>query len=89
MKSNCERVNLCRFKYIAFILPCTEQKMKFSIKGFFSKCDQIQVTFTEEIFNGKLHFLCRKLRIWSLLLKKSLMENFTFGAGNCGFGHFY
>ena len=27
----------------------TAQKMKFSIKDFFSKCDQI--------FNGKLHFL--------------------------------
>ena len=35
------------------------QKMKFFIKDFFSKCDQI----------------CRKLRIWSHLLKKSLMEN--------------
>ena len=34
------------------------QKMKFSIKDFFSKCDQIRdfVTFTEEILNGKLHF---------------------------------
>ena len=42
----------------------TAQKMKFSIKDFFSKCDQIRsfladlVTFTEEIPNGKLHFLC-------------------------------
>ena len=36
--------------------------MKFSIKDFFSKCDQIH----------------RKLRIWSHLLKKSLMENFIF-----------
>ena len=39
----------------------TAQKMKFYIKGFFSKCDQIRrklVTFAEEIFNGKLHFLC-------------------------------
>ena len=40
------------------------QKMKFSINDFFSKCDQIRrklqdlVTFTEEILNGKLHFLC-------------------------------
>ena len=38
--------------------------MKFSIKDFFSKCDQIHskcdqmVTFTEEIPNGKLLFLC-------------------------------
>ena len=38
----------------------TAQKMKFSIKDLFSKCDQIR----------------RKLRIWSHLLKKSLMENF-------------
>ena len=38
----------------------TAQKMEFSIKDFFSKCDQIQdlVTFTKEILNGKLHFLC-------------------------------
>ena len=38
----------------------TAQKMRFSIKYFFSKCDQ-----TRSI-----------LRIWSHLLKKSLMENF-------------
>ena len=43
----------------------TAQKMKFSSKEFFSKCDQIHrklqealVTFTEEILNAKLHFLC-------------------------------
>ena len=33
----------------------TAQKMKFSIKHFFSKCEC--VTFTEEILDGKLHFL--------------------------------
>ena len=38
----------------------TAQKMKFSIKDFFIKYDQIH----------------RKLRIWSDLLKKLLMENF-------------
>ena len=43
---------------------CTGQRMKFSIEDFFSKCDQI-------------HSL---LRIWSHLLKKSLMENFIFCA---------
>ena len=42
----------------------TVQKMKFSIKDFFSKCDQIH----------------KKLRIWSHLLKKSLIENFIFCA---------
>ena len=36
--------------------------MKFSIKDFFSKCDQI----------------CSFLWIWSHLLKKPLMENFIF-----------
>ena len=42
----------------------TAQKKKFSIKNFFCKCDQVR----------------RKLRIWSHLLKKSLMENFIFCA---------
>ena len=37
--------------------------MKFSIKDFFSKCDQIRsfldlVTVTKEILNAKLQFLC-------------------------------
>ena len=40
----------------------TVHKMKFSIKGFFSKYHQIRiadlVTFTEEIRNGKFPFLC-------------------------------
>ena len=40
----------------------TAQKIKFSIKDFFSKCDQIR-SF---------------LRIWSHLLKKSLMKSFIF-----------
>ena len=38
--------------------------MKFSIKVFPSKCDQIR----------------RKLRIWSHLMEKALMENFIFCA---------
>ena len=42
----------------------TAQKMKFSIKDFFSKCDQIR-SF---------------LRIWSHLLKKSLLEKFIYCA---------
>ena len=42
----------------------TARKMKFSIKDFLSKCDQIR-SF---------------LRIWSHLLKKSLMKNFMFYA---------
>ena len=35
------------------VISRTTQKMKFSIKDFFSKCDQIR-----RILNGKLHFLC-------------------------------
>ena len=42
----------------------TAQKMKFSIKNLFSKCDQIRSFF----------------QIWSHFLKKSLMENFIFCA---------
>ena len=43
-----------------FILEVnTAQKMKFSIKDFFSKCETADlVKFFEEILNGKLHFLC-------------------------------
>ena len=46
--------------------------MKFSIKDFFSKCDQIR----------------SKLRIWSYLLNKSFMENFIFCAVDVGFHFF-
>ena len=45
-------------------ITITTQKLKFSTKNFFSKCDQIR----------------RKLRIFSHLLNKSLMENFIFCA---------
>ena len=45
---------------MALLTENTAQKMKFSIKDFFSKCDQI------------LSFL----QIWSHLLRKSLMESF-------------
>ena len=45
----------------------TAQKMKFSIKDFFSRCDQIRGF----------------LRIWSHLLKKSSIENILFCAVLC------
>ena len=45
---------------ITLIIYFTAQKMRFSVKDFFSKCDQIR-SF---------------LQIWSHLLNKSLMENF-------------
>ena len=40
----------------------TGQKLKFSIKDFFGKCDQIR----------------NFLRLWLYLLKESLIENFIF-----------
>ena len=49
-----------------FTSRTTAQIMKFSIKNFFSNCDQIR-SF---------------LRVWSHLLKKSLMGNFIFYAVN-------
>ena len=48
-------INLTRGVY-------TAQKMKFFIKDFFSKIDQIR----------------KKLQIWSYLVKKSITENFIF-----------
>ena len=62
-KANYQVLLQCYSRVITMV-EFTAQKMKFSIKDFFSKCDQIR----------------RKLRIWSHLLKKSLMENFIFCA---------
>ena len=64
---NCAlQINLtnCTNLTLHITLIYTAQKPKFSFKDFFSKCDQIR----------------RKLRIWSHLLRKSLMENFIFDA---------
>ena len=57
-------VNLCypRKCYKKFAESLLYKKMKFSIRDFFSECDQIS-SF---------------LRIWSHLLKKPLMESFIF-----------
>ena len=62
LKSTCQRGQfLQEFQVVGLYIF---KKMKFSIKDFFSKCDQI----------------LRELRIWLYLLKKSLMQNFTFYA---------
>ena len=66
----CSSVTFVGFnRYLAFghfarLGKATVHKKKFSIKDFFSKSDQIR----------------RKLRIWSHLPRKSLMENFIFCA---------
>ena len=62
---NCkEQVALWGTTLIIQVFQFTAQKIKFSIKDFFSKCDQIRM----------------KLQIWQHLLKKSLMKNFIFYA---------
>ena len=50
------------FSRVSYTVQYTAQKMKFSIKGFLSKCEQMQ----------------NFLRIFSHLLKESLMENLIF-----------
>ena len=54
------------FRVDTYLDTCsfTAQKKNFFIKDFFSKWDQIR----------------RKLRIWSHLLRRSLIENFIFCA---------
>ena len=62
-----QRKKVFRGTYIGIWLSigiCSAHKMKFSIKDFFSKSDQIR----------------RRLRTWSHLMKKLLMENFIFCA---------
>ena len=64
MKKISTSIRYSIFLLLTLPINTTAQKMKFSIKYFFSKCDQIR----------------RKLRIWSHLLEKSLMDNFIFYA---------
>ena len=58
-----EKISTSASIHLAF--ASTAQKMKFSIKDFFSKCDQANpketvdlIKFTEEVRNGKLQFFC-------------------------------
>ena len=50
--------------------------MKFFIKDFLSKCEEF--TFTKEILNGKLHFLCSVLEAsavpeeWKEIIKSTI-----------------
>ena len=58
-------INLIYQHYFDYTFCETAQKLKFSMKDFFSKCDQIG--------NSRFGHI-------SHLLKKSVMENFTFCA---------
>ena len=62
--ANILRSSILRNTTMWVLLYITAQKMTFSIKNFVIKCDQIH-SF---------------LRIWSYLLKKSLIKNFIFCA---------
>ena len=55
----------------------TAQKMKFSIKDFISKCEQIRRLLITH---------CTKKLYFSLRISP---VNVTKSAGNCGFGHIY
>ena len=59
-----EKLQLAGLDISTFSAHTLHKKMRFSTKDFFSKCDQIR-SF---------------LRIWSHLLKKSLMKDFIFCA---------
>ena len=67
---HCKAIILILIYFYGLFFPeygiTAHTKMKFFIKDFISKCDQIH----------------RFLRIWSHLLKKSLMKNFIFCAVN-------
>ena len=52
--------------FLCTSVHCTAEKMKFSIKDFFSRCDRIR----------------RKLQIRSHLLKKSSIGNFIFSVAS-------
>ena len=51
-------------------LTYTAQKMKFAIKDFFSKCDQIR-----SILNGKLHFFCSDTFLFQEAREYLLLSN--------------
>ena len=62
------RISLIKFQYpylTSFTGVVNAHKMKFFITGFsvnmIKSADSDLVTFAEESFNGKLHFLCSAL----------------------------
>ena len=57
---------------------CTAQKMKFFIKDFFSKCDQIRSFLKKEILYGKLHFLCSGECLLLFIQEKFYFVNASF-----------
>ena len=70
--------------WVSSLTTFTAQKMKFSIKDFFSKCDQIRSflriwsNLLKKSTKDNFSFYALKLRIWSHLLKNLLIENFIY-----------
>ena len=66
---------ICSISYVLFNV-LTAQKMKFSQ---FPQETEYLVTFTEEILNGKLHFLCSVYLFYleNVILKKDSFLLFT------------
>ena len=52
----------CINKYLCIYLYITAQKMKFSIKDFFSKCDQIRSSMQQKLF--QIFFTTRSWSFW-------------------------
>ena len=70
----------------------TAQKMKFSIKAFFSKCEnQRPKKKFKKILNGKLHLLCRLAINCKLFSLKSSMKDACYSPNTSleyrGLGH--
>ena len=87
-KKDFHRKQFCTEK---FWWSITAQKMKFSIEDYFSKTANL-VTFTEEILNGKLHFLCsvcsfrRNIILQPAKFLSNLPEHLHFQSGTAASG---
>ena len=70
-----------KIRYVMRYVVAFSMWTKFSVEGIFSKCDQIRrkletadlVTFTEEILNEKVHFLCSERSLPQMLILTKTM----------------
>ena len=72
------RVRINKIEFVKLTRSPSAQKMMFSVKDFFSKCDQIWqetadlVTSNEEFLNEKLHFCAVTIKEWGGCQQKLL-----------------
>ena len=72
-RTNIFHTNKFGYNQFKLIKTYTAQKIKCSIKDYFSKCD-----ITEKILNGKLQFLCSdKFGLWHNRSQKKLTLSFV------------